>query len=66
MGRTQALGGVFLIYRRNQATLVASKPVSPLAAEEFLKGPSEYLGGRLGGVHLDGHELVRGRGGLGA
>ena len=58
--------GVFLTYRRNQATLAALEEAGfmPLAAEEFLKGPSEYLGGRSKvAIHLDGHELVRGRGG---
>ncbi len=58
--------GVFLTYRRNQATLRALEQAgfAPLAAEAFLERPSDYLGGRAKvAIHLDGHELVRGRGG---
>ena len=58
--------GVFVTYRRNQATLAALERAGfpPLAAEVFLENPAEYLGGRgKAAIHLDGHELVRGRGG---
>ncbi len=58
--------GVFVTYRRNLATLEALDRAGfpPLAAEVFLESPSDYLGGRAkAAIHLDGHELVRGRGG---
>jgi len=58
--------GVFVTYRRNQATLKALERAGfpPVPAEVFLQSPSAYLGGRAkAAIHLDGHELVRGRGG---
>lgn len=58
--------GVFVTYRRNQATLKALERAGfpPLAAEVFLENPGATLGGRAkAAIHLDGHELVRGRGG---
>jgi arginine deiminase len=58
--------GVFVTYRRNQATLQALERAGfpSLAAEVFLESPEDTLGGRAkAAIHLDGHELVRGRGG---
>lgn len=58
--------GVIVTYRRNQATLEALERAGfpPLAAEVFLANPGDTLGGRAkAAIHLDGHELVRGRGG---
>lgn len=58
--------GVFLTYRRNQATLQALERAGfpPVPAERFIERPQDYLGGRAkAAIHLDGHELVRGRGG---
>jgi arginine deiminase len=58
--------GVFLTYRRNQATLDALERAGfpPLSAEAFLADPGAVLGtGQKAAIHIDGHELVRGRGG---